>query len=176
MSLGESEAWLPFWNLYRHKAFYGFPWLQFHELEERNRFAFLVDVLLQGHRNRLLGWVDYHFLALALDFHVDDELGADSDLASDAHCSAHFLDDLFADGQTEAGSRAVAALLVFELAEVHEEIGEVVLADSNAGVSDGNLEMDVLPVVFRVRLLTMDEGNDLVFGAPLRLVDRLMRK
>jgi hypothetical protein len=49
---------------------------------------------------------------------------------------AVMLDDLFADGQTEAGTFGFAGLVVFDLLEAFEDFVELVGGDARAGVGD----------------------------------------
>ena len=82
-----------------------------------------------------------HLLSYPLHFHVDDELGADSDLASDRYIATHLLNDLFAYRQTQTCAAFVSALIVLQHAKVHKQFREVVVANSNSRVSYHNLHV-----------------------------------
>ena len=92
-------------------------------------WAFITDNLTREH---CLGRS-----ALRLD--IDDEIGAHTLMAVHGHWSAHLLDDVLADRQPKASADLVTAFQILELAEVNEEVLEILRTDYDSLVPDSQL-------------------------------------
>ena len=74
------------------------------------------------------------------DFHGELDAGAVGLLGGDADEAVELLDDEFADHEAEAAPVDVVFVLVAADAERFEEVGDVVLVDADAGVTDFDFE------------------------------------